>query len=89
MLVGDNTGSLQNSLDLKGKGALLAVSRELAWRKARYLWQYDVGHLPTEHNKLPDILSRISAPNPEPWPAALVKGMKQVAPPHVQDIWWL
>ena len=30
MLVGDNTGSLQNSLDLKGKGALLAVSRELA-----------------------------------------------------------
>jgi len=34
MVVGDNTGSLQNSLDLKGKGALLSVSRELAWRKS-------------------------------------------------------
>ena len=89
MIVGDNTGSLQNSLDLKGKGPLLAVSRELAWRKARHTWQYDVAHLPTEHNTLPYILSRVSAPEPEPWPYDLLQGLVQVQSPTVRSIWTL
>ena len=88
MLVGDNTGSLQNSLDLKGKGALLAVSRELAWRKARYNWKFDVAHIPTEHNKIPDILSRVDLPlKPEPWPTALLEGLTRVHPRNVKSIW--
>ena len=87
VIVGDNTGSLQNSLDLKGKGALLSVSRELAWRTTRANWEYDIGHIPTEHNELPDILSRVDAPSPEPWPFALLKGLDRAQPPSVRSIW--
>ena len=87
LLVGDNTGSLQNSLDLKGEGTLLAVSRELAWRKARHMWEYDIAHIPTEHNSAPDILSRIDAPTPEPWPTQLLLGTTRVWPQSVKSIW--
>ena len=51
LIIGDNVPALQNTMDLKGCGPLLAVSREIAWRKARGRWTYDVGHLPSEHNK--------------------------------------
>ena len=87
MLVGDNVGSLQNSLDLKGKGPLLAVSRELAWRKARRNWQYDIAHIHTEYNKAPDMLSRVDSPSPVPWPTELLRGLTRAIPPRVNDIW--
>ena len=87
MIVEHNTGSLQHSLDLRGKGPLLSVSRELAWRKARANWEYDIGHIPTEHNDLPDILSRVDAPPPEPWPFALLTGFDRAKPPSVRSIW--
>ena len=35
-VVGDNTGSLQNALDLKGTGALNVLATELSWRKTRF-----------------------------------------------------
>ena len=31
LVVGDNTASLQNILELKGEGPLLAIAREVAW----------------------------------------------------------
>ena len=55
LIIGDNVPALQNTLDLKGRGPLLTVSREIAWRKARGRWTYDVGHLPSEYNKAPPL----------------------------------
>ena len=34
-VVGDYVGALSNALNLKGSGQLLAIARELAWRRAR------------------------------------------------------
>ena len=66
LIIGDNIPSLQNTLDLKGRGPLLAISREIAWRKARHSWHYSVGHLPPEHNTAPDTLSRQAGPSIKP-----------------------
>eukprot|EP00959_Pyramimonas_sp_CCMP1952_P209647 4386391-Pyramimonas_sp.AAC.1 len=41
-LHGDNIGALQNALSLKGHGHLLAIAREIVWRKARFRWEFDV-----------------------------------------------
>ena len=87
MIVGDTAGSLHNSLDLKGKGPLLAVSRELAWRKARRNWQYDIAHIPTEYTKAPDMLSRVDSPSPVPWSTELLRGLTRAIPPRIKDIW--
>ena len=87
LIIGDNVPALQTALDLKGKGALGAVAREIAWRKARYHWQYSVGHLPSEHNKAPDALSRIAAPKPELWPYKALEGATECPVPRVSDIW--
>jgi len=69
-VVGDNVGALSNALSLKGSGPMLAISRELAWRRARRNWQYVVGHIATEANSVPDALSRQFDPRPAPFPAA-------------------
>merc|ERR1712194_887625 len=57
-VLGDNTAALSSSLELKGRGVLLAVARELSWRQHRRRWAFDVGHLPSEHNEVADALSR-------------------------------
>ena len=36
LIVGDSTSALQNALDLKGKGIMAAVAREISWRQARF-----------------------------------------------------
>ena len=59
-IVGDNTGSLQDALSLKGTGALNTLAMELSWRKARRGWHFQVGHLPSEANDIADALSRLS-----------------------------
>ena len=59
-VVGDNTASLTSLLKQNGKGLLLAVARELSWRRARRGWLISAGHLPTEGNKVPDALSRLA-----------------------------
>ena len=61
-LIGDNTASLSAAANLKGRGVLTAISRELSWRKVRHQWKFAVGHLPTEWNKVADALSRLAAP---------------------------
>ena len=71
LIIGDNTGSLHNVLDMKGAGPLLAVARELAWRKVRQGWVLDVAHIPTEHNTAPYALSRQFDTEPAPFPTAL------------------
>ena len=87
LVIGDNVPALQNALDLKGRGPLMAISREIAWRKARYGWHYHVGHLPSEHNKAPDALSRIAAPSPEEWPWAALGDAVERPCPDIGALW--
>jgi len=61
-IAGDNLAALNGALHLKGRSELYKITRELAWRKTRQGWKYEAGHLPTEHNKLSDALSRLAAP---------------------------
>ena len=70
-VLGDNVGALQNALSLSGKGPLLTVAREIAWRQAAEGWHFSVGHIPTESNTVADALSRLSAPEPASFPDAL------------------
>ena len=87
LIVGDNTAALQNTLDLKGKDALLSIARDVAWRKARYNWQYEVGHLPSEFNAAPDALSRQSGPEVKPWPTEALGVTVMMCPPSVGMLW--
>jgi hypothetical protein len=70
-VLGDNTGALQDAIDLKGKGALAAIARELSWRQAREGWEFEVGHVPSERNTIPDALSRQSEAKSAPLPRDL------------------
>ena len=51
------------ALAMKGSGFHGAVTREIAWRVARYRWAYAVAHLPAEHNNVADRMSRLSDPS--------------------------
>ena len=87
LIIGDNTAALQNTLELKGKDALLSIAREVAWRKARFNWRFDVAHLPSEYNSAPDALSRQFGPSPKPWPARELGAAVEVVPPSVAALW--
>ena len=86
-ILGDNTGSLNNALALKGKGNLLAVARELSWRQARRRWRFQVGHLPSELNVTADALSRTTDPKLVAWPARALASAVQRTPPRLCDLW--
>ena len=86
-MLGDNIGSLQNALDLKGKGILAAVARELAWRQARMGWQFSTGHVPSEKNVVPDALSRQFEPVPAPFPKAALAKAQERSPPDCHRLW--
>ena len=87
--MGDNTGALEAALQLKGAGPMLAIARELAWRRARRRWAYKVGHISTENNIVPDVLSRLHDPSPSNFPCEALLGIQQVACPAVQGLWAL
>ena len=89
LLVGDNLGSLQNTLDMKGQGPLLAIAREVAWRKVRLGWSYDAAHIPSEHNTAPDALSRQYAPEPPPWPTEILGNASRKLTPTIGLLWKL
>ena len=88
-VVGDNIGALEAALQLKGAGPMLAISRELAWRKARRRWAYSVGHTNTENNLVPDALSRLHDPVPATFPSNALSGAQQVPCPSVPGLWRL
>ena len=70
-LCGDNIGALEDALQLRGKGRLLIVAREIAWRKARFERFYKVSHIPSKLNLVADALSRLQAVPPAEFPACL------------------
>ena len=87
LILGDNTAALSNALSLKGRGCLLAVAREIAWRQARRKWCFETGHLPSEHNVIADALSRIVDPKGKAWPSLALSVAEAVQPPKLQDLW--
>ena len=87
MVVGDNTGALNNALSLKGKGELIAIARELSWRQAKRGWLFSVGHLPSEFNVVADALSRQADPKGCKWPTLALASATHVAPPRLASIW--
>ena len=86
-VVGDNTAALSNALSLKGRGPLLAVSRELAWQRARKGWVFEVGHIPAEQNEVADALSRLCAVPAKIFPANALEGAQEVKAPKVDSLW--
>ena len=71
VLLGDNTGTLQELLDLKGAGVHGMLAQSLAVLRCARTLTLAVGHLPSESNVLADALSRQADPNEHhPWPFA-------------------
>ena len=81
--------ALQEALDLKGRGALLQLSRELSVvRAGRSLWLH-VSHLYEEANSIADALSRQAAPQDQakPFPTAALDGAAESEAPALEDLW--
>ena len=90
-LLGDNTAALASAANLRGRGPLVLVARELAWRKVRFGWRYSVTHLPAEGNRWADALSRLVAPEgteAKCFPPEL-EGVAEVPPPTFDAVWQL
>ena len=86
-ILGDNTGSLQLALSLRGHGSMAAVCREIIWRKIRGQWIFDVGHLPTESNKTADLLSRLCQTLPTQTDPVELRHADRLAPPAIEMLW--
>ena len=86
-MIGDNTASLQLALSLSGSDGLLAISREMTWRKARLGWCFAVGHLPTEANGVADALSRLCQKDRPPSLPQVLVGIPLWRPPAVAKLW--
>ena len=86
-VLGDNVGALASALSLRGRGALLAVARELSWRQARRRWSFEVGHLPSEYNNVADALSRVADPTGKPWPSWALGAAEPRKCPKISDLW--
>ena len=84
----DNLSALQQTLDLKGRGPMLEIAREIAWRKAKFRWAFEAAHLPSEVNVLADKLSRLHAPEAASVPSEL-KDARRVTSKRVRDFWQL
>ena len=84
VLVGDNLGALTNTLTFKAKGAMGAVSRELAWRREAYRWRWVAGHLPSEINSCADWLSRHLYDTDLP---AELRAAWEIEPPDMRTVW--
>ena len=69
--LGDNIGALQDAISLKGKGDLMTIAREIAWRKAVYKLSFECAHLPKDMNVTADALSRLAAVPPTRLPSHL------------------
>jgi len=85
-ILGDNMDAFQQSLQMRGRGAMLAVSREFACRRARFNWKFAVAHLPSESNSVANALSRQSDPESLPFPTELM-GLPRRKVPDLSRIW--
>ena len=90
IMQGDNLGSLNSAQNLGGRGALLAVGREVAWRRAAFRWRPIFAHRPAELNTICDALSRVQSPKRYPVPLDVLH-VPQTPAPEVESLWkaWL
>ena len=90
-ILGDNTGALQEALDLKGRGVQAPLSQALSILIIARSLHLSVGHLPSEANTAADALSRQSEPGSgKPWPFAPTAGVQVVTPLSPLVLWsWL
>jgi hypothetical protein len=86
-VLGDNTAALSDALNLTGKGYMIALAKEIAWRQVRANWQFRVGHLPSEHNLIADALSRIVAPGQVALPGQALRGAIRRDAPDAMSFW--
>ena len=63
--------ALNDAMKLKGRGAMNAVAREIAWRRVALQWRFRTMHLPKEINLLADALSWLRAAPPHVFPDVL------------------
>ena len=90
-IFGDNVGSLQELLDLRGRGLHERPAQVLAVLRGTRSLDISVGHLPTEANLTADALSRQVGPVGErkPWPFASGSAVEQVRPRSPKQLWEL
>ena len=86
-ILGDNTGALADVLRLSGKGAMMAIAREVSWRQVRGHWKFEVAHLPGKHNTVADALSREYDPSPAAHPLEVLKGALERNPAGPSEVW--
>jgi hypothetical protein len=86
-VIGDNTGALADALTLSGKGAMMAIARDISWRQVRGQWNFVVGHLPGEHNTVAYSLSRAFDPEPAVHPRQALRGAIQTHPADPREVW--
>jgi hypothetical protein len=84
---GDNTGALADVPKLSGKGAMMAIAREVSWRQVRGHWNFEVADLPGKHNDVADALSREFDPTPARHPLEVLKGARERTPAKPSEVW--
>ena len=90
-IIGDNVGSLQELLDLRGRGLHERPAQVLAVLRCSRSLDLAVGHLPTESNLAADALSRQAGPKGErkPWPFTRRQRVPQTLPKPPVQLWKL
>ena len=86
-VLSDCLAALAATAGQKGKGAITAVIREVAWRSARQQWNIFVGHLPSEANLVADALPRLEAPLAAAFPKELEQARRRT-PLSVECLWF-
>ena len=80
---------MQLALSGKAKRELGHLARELFVKKAQQDWHFSVAHLPSEHNAIADMLSRLAMPGRTFPPPAELKGAAEVLVPQPSSLWVL
>ena len=85
----DNLAALSAALKFKAHDPRLnAIAREMALDVCEGQYELNVlEHIPGISNKLPDALSRLFAPEPQPWPVELNLSRCRSAPARGDDFW--
>jgi len=87
--LGDDLAALSGTVNLGGKRGIATITKEVAWRKTRFGWNFAVGHLPAEANETADALSRVHAPpgsDSKPFPQQL-RSVTRREVPDIASLW--
>ena len=90
-IYGDNVGSLQEVIDMRGRGLHERPAQVLAVLRCTRSLDLWVGHLPTESNLAADALSRQVGPEGERkrWPFTPSQNVETTVPRSPAELWEL